>query len=384
MLSHIKKIPLIFILFISSIILLLLSNIDFFHFNKIVNKSFGNTIGYFFLIIYPSFILAETLQQYKFKSSSKRVVLLSSPLIGAIMQCPDTAYVSLSSLADKKQKPYLALSCYIGFKLLCPAGPLLLGSQLNFFHDGLIYISLLTFLVVHTLHNIIFFYYKLNASSISNTRHKPITLRHTVTPYLPFIFIFTAITFKFLFEKLVKDSTFEILLHPAVIMIIASTMFTFITAHKKLDIIYRKAFEKTSKIICIMGIASLFSASVNHMFSLEKYITLYKNTSFELLLFSVFCLSALIKTLQGSSMAAFAFMGSILVNIQLDNDILIVKTIMVAALGSLVTILPNDSYYWLIKETAFPHISHKVFITRVTIYLIFLSLAGFMATITLL
>ncbi len=55
---------------------------------------------------------------------------LLAPLAGAGMICPDTAYAAISPIAED-QKPSFVLGTYAGFKLLPPAGPLIIAASLG-------------------------------------------------------------------------------------------------------------------------------------------------------------------------------------------------------------------------------------------------------------
>lgn len=68
---------------------------------------------------------------------------------------------------------------------------------------------------------------------------------------------------------------------------------------------------------------------------------------------ALFALTAVIKTLQGSSMATFAAVGPLALPVVETSGLPPSFAVLAICLGSFIAILPNDSFYWLLKETAF-------------------------------
>jgi GntP family gluconate:H+ symporter len=95
------------------------------------NTGFGRALGEFALILLPSFTLAAALSRQNIASNvAGRTVALASPVAGAGMICPDTAYAALSPAAGR-YKMDTAFGAYAGFKLLYPAGPLIVAAGLG-------------------------------------------------------------------------------------------------------------------------------------------------------------------------------------------------------------------------------------------------------------
>ena len=95
------------------------------------NTGFGWALGEFALILLPSFTLAAALARQNIASNAaSRTVALASPIAGAGMICPDTAYAALSPAAGR-YKLDTAFGAYAGFKLLYPAGPLIVAAGLG-------------------------------------------------------------------------------------------------------------------------------------------------------------------------------------------------------------------------------------------------------------
>ena len=95
------------------------------------NLGFGRALGEFALILLPSFTLAAALSRQNVASEAAgRATAFASPVAGAGMICPDTAYAALSPAAGR-YKLELAFGAYAGFKLLYPAGPLIVAAGLG-------------------------------------------------------------------------------------------------------------------------------------------------------------------------------------------------------------------------------------------------------------
>ena len=71
-----------------------------------------------------------------------------------------------------------------------------------------------------------------------------------------------------------------------------------------------------------------------------------------LTLIALFALSVLFKLAQGSSMATFAAIAPVAAPIVLANGVNEIAAVFAICLGSFIAILPNDSYYWLVRRDA--------------------------------
>lgn len=96
---------------------------------RVFNAGWGRALGEFALILLPSFALAAALMRHNVGAASGLVVA-ASPFAGAGMVCPDTAYAALSPVAGQRRLS-VAFGSYAGFKLLYPAGPLIVATGLG-------------------------------------------------------------------------------------------------------------------------------------------------------------------------------------------------------------------------------------------------------------
>jgi GntP family gluconate:H+ symporter len=69
-------------------------------------------------------------------------------------------------------------------------------------------------------------------------------------------------------------------------------------------------------------------------------------------LLALFVLTILFKLAQGSSMATFAAIAPVAAPIVAVSGVNSIAAIFAICLGSFVAILPNDSYYWLVRRDA--------------------------------
>ncbi len=61
------------------------------------NTGFGQALGEFALILLPSFVLSAAMAHHQ-SAPVKGLAMIISPIAGAGMICPDTAYAALSGL----------------------------------------------------------------------------------------------------------------------------------------------------------------------------------------------------------------------------------------------------------------------------------------------
>ncbi|MEM6849907.1 MAG: permease, partial [Pseudomonadota bacterium] len=69
-------------------------------------------------------------------------------------------------------------------------------------------------------------------------------------------------------------------------------------------------------------------------------------------LLALFALTVLFKLAQGSSMATFAAVAPVAAPIVMASGVNGTAAVFAICLGSFIAILPNDSYYWLVRRDA--------------------------------
>ncbi len=310
---------------------------------SVYNSGWGHAIGEFALILLPSFVLAAALEKQRIEMSPQVSVGLA-PLAGAGMVCPDTAYAAISPMVRKHKLP-LAFGAYSGFKLLFPAGPLLVATSLGVGDAKLLGFCLLMFIPVWVA-GLLYGYIVESRYLASGKLTDLNTFKMSLNVLWPFLLLATLLTL-----GVVADMSFNVWLDFAT----NPKGALFITAVSALSMVVRDSrrscidsgLRRTGSLLLIIGAASAFSAiltsvvPINDMFSTQSGL---------FTLISLFVLTAIFKLLQGSSMSTFAAAGPVAVPIVAAAEVSPVLAVVAICLGSFVAILPNDSYYWLVKQ----------------------------------
>lgn len=101
--------------------------------------------------------------------------------------------------------------------------------------------------------------------------------------------------------------------------------------------------------LLIIGAASAFAGFLTLVAPFETMFTAQQGAA---ALVVLFLLSAGFKILQGSSMSVFAAVGPIALPIVAASQLPPALAVIALCLGSFIAILPNDSFYWLIRKSA--------------------------------
>lgn len=99
----------------------------------------------------------------------------------------------------------------------------------------------------------------------------------------------------------------------------------------------------------VIGAASAFGAMLTGMVALDR---LMPQGDGALTLIALFALTVLFKLAQGSSMATFAAIAPAAAPMVLASGVNEIAAVFAICLGSFIAILPNDSYYWLVRRDA--------------------------------
>lgn len=345
--SVLPKWPLAFWMFLVIVLLGLWSASDAKSLISTFNAGWGYAAGEFAMILIPAFILAGCVDRLRGTSSPLYSVLLS-PVLGANMICPDTAYASLSSMAKLSQLK-VGFGAYAGFKLLFPAGPLIVATSLNSVSSELMLFGMAIFLPVWLV--------GLGWAHMLESRHQNTELDKTATStsnsihlkMLPFLVLIGLVCVGFLFEFDAMPAL-DFAIDPKGALLLACLVaLSMIPAGDRVSVV-ENGLRRAASILLIIGLASALSAFLAQMFALEQ---LFGKADGGSALLALFCLTALIKLLQGSSMATFAAIGPLALPLVETSGLPPDFAVMAICLGSFIAILPNDSFYWLLKDTAF-------------------------------
>jgi len=316
------------------------------------NRGFGRALGEFALILLPSFALAASLSRQQ-AASVKGLAALTSPIAGAGMICPDTAYAALSPIAGQ-QKLAVAFGAYAGFKLLFPAGPLLIATALGVV-DPLI--PVYGFLLLLPVWGAGILWAKMTVKSQMPSKLAPSgqwSLR-ALKPLYPFFLLagllLTGYSFDFSSYPLIEFFTL-----PKGALFIAACLSLIDCPSADRRACLDSSVRRTGSLLLVIGAATAFGTVLNMLIPLGN---LLPSGSGLVGLIGLFFLTMIFKLIQGSSMATFAAVAPVAGPIVMSTGLPPVAAVFVICLGSFITILPNDSFYWLVRRDALEEIKSE-------------------------
>ncbi len=317
------------------------------------NVGFGRALGEFALILLPSFALAAALSTQNVATKAVgRTAALASPAAGAGMICPDTAYAALSPAAGP-YKIETVFGAYTGFKLLYPAGPLIVATGLGV--SGMETAKPATLLMCGGLLTLPVWaagilWGRLLAGAGPNPAVVKMALnsRHLFITFAPFLamagllFIGGAIGQTGL-------GLLDFLLTPKGALWAAAILALLQTPLQKRRECLDSAVRRSGSLLLIIGAAGAFGAVLTGTVNIDRFVP---QGSGMLTLMGLFVLTALFKLAQGSSMATFAAVGPVASPIVMASGVNDIAAVFAICLGSFIAILPNDSYYWMVRRDA--------------------------------
>lgn len=320
-----------------------------------LNKGFGNNLGYFAIVILSAFFIAGWMAE-RGSASLGKFGLALSPLLGAGMVCPDTAYASLAPIGGGLRK-YIAVGCYSGFKLLMPAGPLIIGIGLGadthsvrFFLEGLL-LTLVTWMVGAT-----WAYFTTHGDAAPTLPEEATDeSRDPIAKVIiPLVAFFALLAIGYLVPN-TQHPAAVFFTTPAGALIATSVLIAINSKPGEAQELLSKSMRRTGALLFTIGCASALGQSLGKALPkdlIEQALAGSDGTVH--MLVGSFLLAALFKSLNGSSLATFAAIPPVLVPVLAGNNVDMASITFAVCLGSFVAILPNDSYFWLVKSDAFP------------------------------
>lgn len=320
------------------------------------NSGFGVALGEFALILLPSFTLAAALARQNVASEAAgRTTAFASPVAGAGMICPDTAYAALAPAAGR-YKLELAFGAYAGFKLLYPAGPLLVAAGLGAaVTEAAPPITLLLIGVCLTLPvwlvGVVWarFVTSNDAETVESATEQS-NLRLLIT-FAPFV----VMTVLLILGGVIGQTgigAIDFLLMPKGALLCAAILALLQTPVQERRACLDSSVRRTGSLLLVIGAASAFGAVLTGLVPLDKLIP---TGSGIVTLIALFLLTVVFKLAQGSSMATFAAVAPVAAPIVLASGADPIAAVFAICLGSFIAILPNDSYYWLVRRDALEH-----------------------------
>ncbi|MEL6450259.1 MAG: permease [Pseudomonadota bacterium] len=319
------------------------------------NTGFGTALGEFALILLPSFILAAALARSGMASAgAERATLFGAPVAGAGMICPDTAYAALAPAAGRR-KLDVAFGAYTGFKLVYPAGPLIVATGLGAAAGETSAATLALYGVALALPvwavGVAWAQVVLRRGAHSGTDADP--MPHAsggglLVTFAPFLLLAGLLALGGIIGK-TGVPILDFLFLPKGALLAAAVLALVQTARHERRDCFDSAVRRTASLLLVIGAASAFGAVLTTLVPLGALIPHGSGLG---ALLGLFGLTVAFKLAQGSSMATFAAVAPVAAPVVAASGVAPAAAIFAICLGSFIAILPNDSYYWLVRRDA--------------------------------
>lgn len=368
---HLPDLPLVVWMVLLTLLLGLASGLGASEMVATFNTGFGRALGEFALILLPSFTLAAALSHRNMASEAAgRTAALTSPVAGAGMICPDTAYAALAPAAGR-YKLDLAFGAYAGFKLLYPAGPLIVAAGLGVTGAGVTSAGILqpAFLLLCGLlltlpvwaAGVIW-----GRFATRGAAHKgpPETARNDgrlLIAFAPFM-LMAGLLILGGFIGQTGIGVLDFFLLPKGALLAAAVLALLQTPSAARRECLDSAVRRTASLLLVIGAASAFGAVLTGLVALDRLVP---PGSGLLTLVALFALTVVFKLAQGSSMATFAAVAPVAAPIVIASGADPAAAVFAICLGSFIAILPNDSYYWLVRGDAFDREERDMKVIRI-------------------
>lgn len=319
------------------------------------NEGWGSSLGGFAVILLPSFVLAAALAGHTPTAAGTSAVAVG-PIAAAGMVCPDTGYAALSPIAGGRRLP-LAFSSYAGFKLLFPAGPLLVATGLGV--DGTKAFALAFALFVPVWAAGLLWsrgFAGTAAGPASPTAGTPTGLLRTLAPFsllVALIVVGVALDLRPL-------PVLDFLTQPPGALLAAALLALAERPADERRACIDSGVRRTASLLFLIGAASALGAVLVQVLPFDSFVSVSGGV---VGLLSVVALTAGFKIIQGSSMATFAAVTPLVAPFAAAGGLTPHATVLAVCVGSLVAVLPNDSFYWLVRQDAFEQASERTAMT---------------------
>lgn len=330
------------------------------------NAGFGRALGEFALILLPSFALAAALSRAEIATDGAgRAFALAAPGAGAGMICPDTAYAALGPAAGRR-KLDVAFGAYTGFKLLYPAGPLIVATGLGIGEASLALWGIALAIPVWAA-GVIWgramqrrFVPRSNAQDKTNPLDRYEPRRSILITFAPFLLLAGLLVIGGITGGGPSGGAvplIDFLLQPKGALLAAAGLALAQLPHTERRACLDSAVRRTGSLLLVIGAASAFGTVSLTVIPLDGFLP--EGSGFALLL-GLFGLTVLFKLVQGSSMATFAAIAPVTAPLVAASGVDPIAAIYAICLGSFIAILPNDSFYWLVRRDALEHVSSEI------------------------
>jgi len=316
---------------------------------KSFGAAFGRALGDFTLILLPSFLIAASISRRPLPSLGAWV-RLASPFSSAAMICHVTAYAALSPISGGYRLS-MAMAAYAGFLLLVPAGPLIVGASLGVDNPGIYWVGILllvpVFLAGETWLRICDG--RPAADARSATAHAP-TGKEEWRGFAPFGVLAILLGVGWSFD-LAQLTVLDFLTRPKGALLLAAVWAYLDTPTTLRRDCIDAAVRRTGGLLLLVGAASAFGGMATAVVPVAQFLPSGDGGQLAVVL-GLFGIAAAMKMLQGSTMATFAVVGPLVQPVVQQLSVSPVLAVYAICLGCFVAILPNDSYYLLVRGDA--------------------------------
>ena len=314
----------------------------------VVNAGFGAVLGDIALILIPSFVLASAISQTTKLANTGGLATVTAPFAGAAMVCPDTAYAALSPVSGKRKLSML-FGAYAGFKLLVPAGPAIVASMLGGLTPLLVAWGAIACLVAW-IAGLLF------AQRFEDTNkldEGPAQGRFEPAILIPLVFLIGLLCAGGLAQLagLTLPALMDYAVNPKGALLIAACVSLLFVDFDGRAAALQSSLKRTAPLLLTIGAASALGTMLAHILSFDRLADFLVSTGMTLP--ALFLLTATFKLAKGSSMATFAGTGGIVGALLPELGVSAEAATLAMCAGAFVTIAPNDSLYWLVRENAF-------------------------------
>lgn len=337
------------------------------------NAGFGRALGEFTLILLPSFILAASLDRQNL-TAANGVAAVAAPFAGAGMICPDTAYAALSPVAGARRLD-VAFGAYAGFKLLYPAGPLIVATGLGVQDDSLFLYGLALLIPVWAV-GVLWGRFRRGSTQAFQRQGAPsASPRATLLGLSPFMLLALQLVLGAVFD-FSNVALLDFVTQPKGALLSAAVAALIRVPGTSRRDCLDTAVRRTASLLIVLGAASAFGVVLMQMVSLEAVVPSGAGLAG---IAGLFVLTALFKLAQGSSMATFAAITPVAAPLVVAMDTPPVAAVLAICAGSFVAILPNDSFYWLVRKDALAQDSEGWTVCTLAVGAVLQALAGLAA-----
>ena len=351
--QFIPDLPLVIWLILATLVLGLVAGYDADQLISNFNTGYGAFLGEFALILVASFILASALDQQTITLPSG-VPIGIAPFAGAGMVCPDTAYAALAPMCRRRKLP-MAFGAYAGFKLLFPASPLIIATLFGADITTMLVLCLIVFIPVWVAGLVYGRYAEDRFVGYAAPVQQAEPARSTYGSLIPFallavlIVIGVAVDMRF-------NAWLDFLTSPKGALIAAAiwalAMIPYAGRRPAVD----RGIRRAAGLLLIIGAASAFSRVLTEVVPIAD---LFAGRTGFVAIISLFLMTAAFKLIQGSSMSTLAAVGPVAAPIVVASGVSPGLAVIAVCLGSFIAILPNDSYYWLVRQDALAELSER-------------------------